>query len=96
MRWSLQYDKAHAEEYLTAGMAAHIQGLEMAVRALAETKGTDDLTWLDDLREEAARAAKGTTAEQIPIEVDAGAVRFGFEALDANFQRIRSMLIKEK
>lgn len=91
---SLSYDKKHAEAYLGAALIAYREALNGAIDALAEAHGTDDITWLDELQDNAVRQSQGTITEQVPIEVEAGALRFGFQSLEAEFKSIRSRLIK--
>lgn len=91
----LSYDKEHPEEYLNAGIAAYHEALHACIAALVEVKGTEDLAWFDDLHQQAIRSAKGTIAEQVPIEVEAGAVRFGFQLVDAEFKQLRVGLAKK-
>ncbi|MDX3929259.1 MAG: hypothetical protein QHC90_26090 [Shinella sp.] len=91
----VSYDKNHPEEYLNAGLAAYHEALHACIVALVEVKGTEDLTWFDDLHQQAIRSAKGTITEHIPVEVDAGAVRFGFEIVDAEFKQLRVGLVKK-
>jgi hypothetical protein len=91
----VSYDKNHAEEYLNAGLVAYHEALHACIAALAEVKGTDDLAWFDDLHHQAVRSAKGTITEQIPVEVDSGAVRFGFQIVDAEFKQLRVGLVKK-
>ena len=95
MPTKIAYDKEDAEAYLGAAIAAYSEALEIVLQALAQTKGTDDMQWFDRLRDEMIRTAKGTTTEQISIELDAGAVGFGFQALDTDLKGIRRRLIEE-
>ncbi|MCM2432101.1 hypothetical protein [Agrobacterium rosae] len=95
METEIKYDKDNAESYLGAAIVAYSQALEIALKSLAETRGVDNLEWFDELRSAMIRTAKGTSIEQIAVEVDAGAVRFGFEALDASLNAIRLRLIEE-
>jgi hypothetical protein len=90
----LHFDKEHAAAYLSAALIASQGALEIAFKKLAQLKGTDDLAWFEDLRAQAVTSSKGTVTEQIPVEVEAGALRFGFETLDLTFERIRGGLIK--
>jgi hypothetical protein len=92
----LHFDKQNAEAYLSAAVIALQRALEDAVKALAEVKGTTDLSWLDELHQEAVTAAKGIVTEQIPIECESGALRFGFEVVDTYFKRLRIRLLKEE
>lgn len=92
----MHYDKQNAEAYLGAAIIAFQNALEAAVRVAAETKGTDDLSWFDELHENAVRTAKGTTTEDIPVEVEAAAIRFGFEVVDAKFKSLRVSLLKDE
>ncbi|MBK3745916.1 hypothetical protein G3A39_42980 [Paraburkholderia aspalathi] len=62
---------------------------------MAAVKGTSDLSWFDELKQQSVQAAKGTVAEDISIETDAGAIRFAFETIDASFERLRRGLIKK-
>ncbi|MQB20548.1 hypothetical protein DXT90_07865 [Agrobacterium tumefaciens] len=95
MQIKLDYDKNNAEVYLGAAIIAYSQALEIALKELAELRGTDDLGWYQDLRDTMIKTAKGTTGEQISIEVDAGAVRFGFQALEASLDTIRVRLTEK-
>ncbi|MCM2439667.1 hypothetical protein HGO34_08055 [Agrobacterium vitis] len=90
------YDKENAERYLGAAVIAYHGALREVVKALATAKGTADLSWFDELHQNAIRSAKGTITEQIPVEVEAGAIRFGFETIDAEFKSIRVSLIKNQ
>jgi hypothetical protein len=92
----LYYDKEHAAAYLGAALIACQEALESAFKELAQVKGTDDMEWFDDLRAQAVSSSKGTVTEQIPVEVEARALRFGFQTLDLTFDRIRGELIKPK
>lgn len=91
---SLSYDKKHAEVYLAAALIAYREALNCAIDALAKSHGTADTTWLDELQDSAVRQSKGTITKQVPIEVEAGAMRFGFQSLEAEFKSIRSRLAK--
>jgi hypothetical protein len=96
MPFELKWDPKNAEVELGAVVIAYHEALTAAIEALAEVKGTDDLTWFDELHQNSIAAAKGTTTEEISIEVDASAVRLGFQTLDADFKSIRIGLIKNK
>jgi hypothetical protein len=96
MPFTLKWDKDNAEAELSAVVIAYHGALTTAIKALAEEKGTADLAWFDQLHQDAVRAAKGTIADQVPIEVDASAVRLGFETLDADFKSLRVRLVKEQ
>jgi hypothetical protein len=87
MPTEIHYDKEHAETYLGVAVIAYSEALEAALKGLAETKGTDDLQWFDDLRAEMVRTAKGTITEQISIEVEAGALG------DSDFSPLRRTLM---
>lgn len=91
----LSYDKEHAEAYLGAAIIAFHNALRSTLHALAEVKGTDDMGWFDELHREAVRSAKGTVTEEVAIETEAPAMRFGFESIEAAFQHIRLGLIKK-
>ncbi|GEM_PF-6285668 len=95
MEVEIKYDRENAEAYLGAAIAAYSEALELALNALAEAKGTDNLEWFEELRSAMITAAKGTSAEQIAIEVDAGAVRFGFQTLEASLDAIRHRLLEK-
>lgn len=96
MPTEIAYDKEHAERYLAAAVTAYHEALSAAVKALAVEKGTDDLSWFDELHQNAIRAAKGTVTEEIPVEVEASAIRFGFEVIDADFKGLRVQIIEEQ
>lgn len=95
MPFELKWDKDNAEVELAAVVIAYHGALTEALEALAATKGTADLSWFDQLHQDAIRTAKGTSTEEVPIEVDASAVRFGFETLDAGFKSIRLGIVKK-
>lgn len=95
MQVEIKYDQENAEAYLGAAITAYAEALELALNAVAEAKGTDNLQWFDELRSTMVAAAKGTSTEQIAIEVDAGAVRFGFQTLDASLDAIRHRLVEK-
>lgn len=92
MALRLTYDKDHAEEHLCAAIIALRGALQLSVAEIAKTKGVSDLSWFNDLKQQSIQAAKGTTTENIPIEVDAGAVRFSIDAVDAVFESLRGGL----
>ncbi len=96
MERHIPFDKEHADQYLGAAIIAYHEALRAAIAALAAEKGTDDLSWFDQLRKDAVRAAKGTVVEQHSIELDADVVRFGFELLDGEFEAIRVGLVEKK
>ena len=95
MTLELKWDPNNAEIELGSVVIAYHGALAAAVKALAEVHGTDDLGWFDELHQNAIRTAKGTTTEQVAIEVDASAVRLGFQTLDADFKSIRVGLVKQ-
>ncbi|MDW9644470.1 hypothetical protein GOB48_22140 [Sinorhizobium meliloti] len=94
MRFELKWDKDNPEAELSAIVVAYHEALTAALKALAEEKGTEDLAWFDQLHQASIKAAKGTVADGLPIEVDASAVRLGFETLDRDFKSIRTSLLK--
>jgi hypothetical protein len=96
MPFELKWDRNNAEVELGAVVIAYHEALTIAIHALADAKGTDDLAWFDQLHKDAIRAAKGTVTDEIAIETDASAVRLGFETLDADLKSIRVGLAKEK
>lgn len=91
---TLSFDAEHAGEYLGAAVMAFRGSLDKAVSMIAEDRGTADLSWLDELRDHSVKAAKGTLTENIPIETEAGALRFGFQMLEGEFEALRRRLIK--
>jgi hypothetical protein len=90
----LHYEKEHADAFLGSALIAYREALNLAFKELARIKGTEDLTWFDELRAQAVRASKGTVTEQIPIETEAKALRFGFQALDLELEALRRRLVK--
>lgn len=95
MEIALDYDKKNPEASLGAALIAFQGALDLSLSALAAEKGVEDMSWFDELHQNAVRAAKGTITEQIPIETEAGALRFGFQAVDALFQTIRVRLVEK-
>jgi len=91
-----KYDKTNPEPYLGAAIIAYHEALRASVEALAELNGTNDLTWFDELRQNTIRAAKGTVTDQIPVEVEADALRFSIQVLENEFDSIRVGLLEPK
>jgi hypothetical protein len=81
---------------MTGAAAAFQYGLWLAIEQIAEVKGTDDLTWLDELHQSAVREVKGTVTEGVPIEAEAEGLQFGVDVLNAAFQAYRARLIKAR
>jgi hypothetical protein len=96
MQLVIDRDPNKATVELGAVVIAYYEALTAALKALADVNGTDDLRWFDELHQDAIRAAKGTVADQVPIEAEASAVRLGFETLDAHFKGFRVKLVEKK
>lgn len=96
MKISLKYDKSKPDLYLGIAITALQGALDASVTKLAEANGVADLTWFDELHQQAVISAKGAVTEQIPIEGEADAIRFGFELVDALFQTIRVGLVEKQ
>lgn len=95
MKTVLNFDIENKERYLGAALAAYEVALHAAVSRLADINGTDDLAWFDELHHQAVFASKGTITEEIPIEVEAGAIRFGTQLLDAKFKSLRIEMVEK-
>ncbi len=93
---NIVYDKENAEAYLGAAALALQEALEAVVVRLAEVKGTTNLSWFDELHQEALRSANGLIIEEVSVEVDEGALRFASEVLDAKFKSLRVSFVKEQ
>lgn len=89
MRLELEINDGNPIPKLGAALIAVSSALDLSIEKLAEEKGTSDLSWLDDLREQSIVAAKGTIAEDISIETEADALGFAVELIDAKFQTLR-------
>ncbi|TAX39140.1 hypothetical protein [Rhizobium leguminosarum] len=85
----IPYDKDNAERFLAAAIIAHYSALKEALTACAKAKGVNDLSWFDEIHHKALSEAKGTVTEQIPIDVEAKALKFGVDVIDAAFNSIR-------
>lgn len=80
-----------------SGAAAAFQyGLWNAIQQIAELKGADDLSWLDELHQASIREVKGTITEGVAIEVEAESLQFGVDVLNAAFQAYRARLVKTR
>jgi hypothetical protein len=96
MHLEINRDPSKAIVELGAVIIAYHGALTAALKALADVKEADDLRWLDELHQNAVRAAKGTIGDQISMEAEASAVRLGFETLDAHFKSFRVELVQNK
>lgn len=95
MEIGFDVDTDNPTPQLIAAIIGLQEALDLSLRALAADKGVDDMSWFDEIHQDSVRAAKGTITEHIPIETEAGALRFGFQAVDALFQTIRVRLIEK-
>lgn len=89
METELSFDKEHAPQYLGAALIAVTQALDDAIEALAEIKGTEDTSWIDELHEKAVVSAKGTVTEDISVTVEAPAMKFGIDMINTKFDGYR-------
>lgn len=78
--------------HLGASANAFQGALWLAVQELAKTRGTDPLDWLQTLRQKAVRQAKGAITERMPIELEADALQFGVDSLEAAFNAYRDRI----
>ena len=90
------YDKDNAEAFLGATALALQDALGTTLLALAQVKGTDDLSWFDELHQQTVSATKRMVVEEVLVEIDAGARRFACEVLDAKFKSLRLSLTEKQ
>ncbi|MGV0909231.1 hypothetical protein [Martelella sp. FOR1707] len=95
MEFTINYDVNDPVRSLGALASAYGSALRLAVDQLAELQGTDDLSWLDDLRSQAIFHAKGLDTEDIPVESEARIMRFSIENLEAFFDAARAGIIEK-
>lgn len=94
MPFEIKIDKENANVYLGSALVAFHHALRIAIRDLADINGLNDLSWFDQLRDGSIRAAKGMPTEQIPVEIEAAAIGFAVETLDAALSGLRLSLTK--
>lgn len=80
-------------EDVTAAHAAIEGGLWLSLSVIAELVGTEDLTWFEDIAEEAIRNAKSTEGFGMSMQIEARAVQYGVDVLTDLFNGYRSKLV---
>ncbi|MAU20618.1 MAG: hypothetical protein CMH13_08805 [Martelella sp.] len=95
MKLELDINDDNPTPKLGAALIAVSSALDLSIEKLAEEKGTLDLSWLDELRQQSIVAAKGTITEDISIETEADALGFAIELIDAKFQTLRLGLVQK-
>lgn len=93
MTVSIDYPAEEAEPFLGAALLASHAALAAAISALAEARGTDDLSWLDTIQEQAVLAAKGNYIENASIETEVAALEFGLLVLEGQFATIKADMV---
>ncbi|GEM_PF-6588390 len=87
---------SNAEAYLGAMAPALQDVLEIAILKLAQREGAEDLSWFDELRQEAIDTAKGLVVQEVSVEVDAGVRGFVCQVLNAKFESLRVSLVEQE
>lgn len=89
MEANLSFEAKNGTAVLSTALAAVSNALDETIEVLAETKGVDDLTWLDELHQRALVAVRGTVTEYISVDVEAQAIKFGIDLVNAKFEGYR-------
>ncbi|MGV1941784.1 hypothetical protein ACQZ5D_15020 [Agrobacterium sp. 22-211-1] len=95
METNLSFEAKNGTLFLSTALGAVSNALDDAIEALAQTKGVDDLSWLDELHQKALVAAKGTITEDVSIDVEAPAIKFGIDLINAKFAGYRKSFSSE-
>ncbi len=77
------------ERFLGVALIAYNDALTAALMALAEIKGVEDLSWIDEIQEASLRAVRSTISGSIPPGAEDGAMNFSINVLDAAFTSVR-------
>ncbi|WP_457662733.1 hypothetical protein [Sinorhizobium medicae] len=80
------------ERKLAAALIAVQSALRVTIEELAKLNEGKGQQWFDALEEVVIRDAKGTVTEDIPIQAEAEALKFGVDVLQATLNASRNQL----